>query len=211
MSPRTLNIDSLPDESGLGGGLARQLPASQTNEDEERARYKWLQSDLSRIRELAEDHRLTAAQIAAHFGMTRNQIITKCNRVGIQLANRQPYTGNLKGIPKTKVPKTRFDVPNDAPATATTENTTSPPSREVMPIEQKPTLAMRTSRPCQWPLAAVGRGTYAFCNEDCAPGKSYCTAHARIAYKAPADRRSTRSAVALITPAEVRPQQLALA
>jgi len=126
-------------------------------------RIRWPENRSSALSELVEE-KLSARQIAAILGVTRNAVIGRCYRAGLQLQGRP--TGN-PGVRKR------------------------PPVQRQIPVVERPdslniTFADLSTGQCKY--AVTESPPHLFCGHQTAGGSSYCAYHYRLCYR-PEDRR----------------------
>jgi GcrA cell cycle regulator len=132
---------------------------------------------------------LTCSQIATEIGVTRNAVIGKIHRLGLgpgRAAAAAPGRSCPPRLRRPRLPSQRAllrliggtpSIAGDAVITAITID--SPQSCSLLDLAHDK---------CRWPLSDPGAPGFAFCGNDQAAGFSYCSAHARMAYR-PAARR----------------------
>lgn len=116
----------------------------------------WSQDDIARLRELAADVSLSAADIGRHFGVSKNAIIGKLNRLGVQRPEGISRGGAHRPAP-----------PKPAPL----------PAPRLMPAD------MRPPTDCAYPIGDPKRIGFHYCNAQPWPGRSYCVVHMRVCYE----------------------------
>lgn len=107
---------------------------------------------------------LSASQIAAEFGLTRNAIIGKVHRLGLEKRGR--------GQNMARRPRTVRTTPFKA-LPAIVKSVPLPPEPELPPSCAPVTLMQLEDRQCRWPVGDLYCGAPA--------DKSWCTYHARLA------------------------------
>lgn len=110
-------------------------------------------------------------QIAQELGRSRNAIIGKAHRLGLQIEARHLPKPPVK-LPKPKMKKSDIYVP-------------PPPPREIPAPENPVSLMDLESHHCR---AIVGKdydNLATYCGRDKIDGISYCAGHARIFYIQP--------------------------
>ena len=138
---------------------------------------------------------LSASQIAAELGgVTRNAVIGKVHRLGLSgRAKAKPAVAArprkvVKAAQRTTTIVSRGNlavveyveaVPEVMPVR---ENVVIPMSRRISIMELREGV-------CRWPLGDPLQSDFAYCGGDCGVGRTYCEAHARIAFQPQGDRR----------------------
>jgi GcrA cell cycle regulator len=133
---------------------------------------------------------LTCSQIADEIGVTRNAVIGKIHRLGLS-------PGRTAGRPARERP------PRDRPPRSSQRQllrlvyAQTPCDAEtaavgLTPVEsaQRCSLFELTHGKCRWPINDPGNADFAFCGNDSIAVFSYCTGHARMAYRFPTRRRA---------------------
>lgn len=139
---------------------------------------------------------LSASQIAAELGgVTRNAVIGKVHRLGLSgrtkakpAAAARPRNKTIKAPARTTTVSFRGNlaVVEMVDAIAVAE-----PVREsvVIPMSRRVSIMELREGVCRWPLGDPLQADFAYCGADCGAGKTYCEAHARIAFQPHNDRR----------------------
>jgi GcrA cell cycle regulator len=138
---------------------------------------------------------LTCSQIAAEIGVSRNAVIGKIHRLGIE-TGRKPASlaGAMRAAParprerQTRIAQILRAI--DARSEPAAIMTNALPNIE---SAQRCSLLDLTGGRCRWPLSDPGKDDFAFCNNDAVSGFSYCAGHARMAYRLPVSRASVRA------------------
>jgi GcrA cell cycle regulator len=140
---------------------------------------------------------LTCSQIAAEIGVSRNAVIGKIHRLGLS-------QGRPAGEPARSCPP-RVRRPRVSPQRAflrlvgVETRSDDGTAFDCMPVEstQRCSLLDLAQGKCRWPVTdASGEANGAlhaadlFCGNEAAAGFSYCTGHARMAYRVPVRRRA---------------------
>lgn len=148
---------------------------------------------------------LSASQIASELGgVTRNAVIGKVHRLGL--------SGRAKAKPASVArPRAKTIVKQQAPIMRSTgsgggggvrgnlavaevldvELIAQPKPREnvVIPMSRRISIMELREGVCRWPLGDPLHADFAYCGSDCSVGKTYCEAHARIAFQPQNERR----------------------
>jgi len=135
---------------------------------------------------------LSCSQIAAQIGVTRNAVIGKIHRLGLSPV-RPPGATVRNCPPRTRDPRAASQrrrlrlLWSDGAVTAEAE--AAPAAVESAAPCSLLDLAQGK---CRWPVsdAHSGGADFVFCGNAAIDGLSYCTGHARMAYRAPARRRA---------------------
>jgi GcrA cell cycle regulator len=138
---------------------------------------------------------LSASQIATELGgVTRNAVIGKVHRLGLSgRAKAKPAAvARPRKIVKTNLRSTSIGVRgNLAVVELADAEPEIMPAREnvVIPMSRRISIMELREGVCRWPLGDPLQTDFAYCGADCGVGKTYCEAHARIAFQPHGDRR----------------------
>ena len=124
--------------------------------------FKWTPQNVQKLTKMLAKG-MSARQIAEDFGVTRNSVIGKANRLGLSVQAEK----KAKASSPAKAEK-----PKKAPAKV---------KREIIHIAQ-PTSPTSESA-CQWPIGDPGTPEFKFCYEPAKAGRPYCEEHCDIAYR----------------------------
>ena len=134
---------------------------------------------------------LSCSSIAAQIGCTRNAVIGKANRLGLE---RRRSKNLCSGQPRVRKPRNRNRSGSSVLILAPRINPEPfvPLEEIVIPEAQRKTLLELTEETCRWPVGDPQADDFYFCGGEVGPVdcKPYCRAHARIAYTRPASRRA---------------------
>ena len=119
---------------------------------------------------------LSCAQIAQEIGVSRNAVIGKMNRLGLSRGRRIAAPGN----PRAASPRRPHVLTQRLALKALFA--AEPVVTDVLSPEPC-SLFNLTARKCRWPIGSVGTPDFNFCGNSTADGVSYCTGHARMAYR----------------------------
>ena len=136
---------------------------------------------------------LSCAQIAQEIGVSRNAVIGKMNRLGLSRGRRIAAPGTPRAARRPHVLTQRLALKALFAAEPVVTNVLSP---------EPCSLFNLTARKCRWPIGSVGTPDFNFCGNSTADGVSYCTGHARMAYRFSGRAQSS--------PGTPRPGQIAL-
>lgn len=147
---------------------------------------------------------LSAGKIAVEMGITRNKVIGKLDRLGL-LGTRS----NQKKEPGQRLPRSRKPrvVYLRTLGIAVEVGPQEPSSAELdkqIPQEQRRTLMQLTVHTCHYPVGHPHDSDFFFCGAQALEGKvglgktspiPYCSRHARVAYRPPGSRGSSKGVV----------------
>lgn len=160
----------------------------------------WTQERVEQLRSFVVTG-LTCSQIAAQIGVSRNAVIGKIHRLG--LSPGRPSGGSARSCPpRVRHPRAAnrrqrlrlmwsegAEVPVAPMQAADATTTGSIPVQSAQPCS----LIDLANGKCRWPLSDAANGRtadFTFCGNAAIEGLSYCTGHARMAYRAPVRRRA---------------------
>ena len=136
------------------------------------------------------DAGLSCSQIAGEIGTTRNAVIGKMHRLGLsrpknlfadRLKPRQPATNAWR--PKALRPK--IAGLSISAQRKMLRSAYPGPAGQEEPVESphKCSLLELRQAQCRWPLSEPGSRDFGFCGNPTIDGLSYCSGHARLAYR----------------------------
>jgi GcrA cell cycle regulator len=150
----------------------------------------WTPERIAQLRNFV-DSGLTCSQIAAEIGVTRNAVIGKIHRLGLSPGRPAASPGRARPprARRPRLPSRRHLlrlVYAEAPGIADGVD------KEAHTIESplRCSLLELTQDTCRWPVSDPGAADFAFCGNAAHRGLPYCAAHARMAYRFPAQRRA---------------------
>lgn len=147
---------------------------------------KWSAQAIEAIGKLMLEG-LTATQIGAEFGVTRNTIIGIAHRhlngSGVGFARRN------SGVKRVKAPRTRlFFTPRMFEGKPYRKP--EPEPVEIVPL--KISLLELTSSTCKFPIGDPQHEDFGFCGHPAKTGRIYCAFHHRLAYSRSESRTDAR-------------------
>jgi GcrA cell cycle regulator len=121
-------------------------------------------------------------EMAANIGFTKNQVIGLVHRMGLTPRPSPIKGGGPSGNSKRDEARARGEVQRAAREKRTIADA-------AVKREQVKFRPMYLPRPtaCCWPNGDPGTPGFHFCGVPSAPGRPYCSAHARIAYRTVAE------------------------
>ena len=141
----------------------------------------WNDENVSRLRELW-DQGLPTAQIGKLIGFTKNAVVGKAHRIGLERRpspiRRTAIKPDRKKARSPVMPKLNFEN-NVVKQKEDTSNT-----RVFQPMV-KNLLASNTKRKCEWPIGHPDEAEFHFCEKERFEDKPYCLYHCAIAYVIP--------------------------
>lgn len=171
--------------------------------------FKWPIEAVDQLKALFAGG-LSAGQIAIemNIGVSRNAIIGKISRLGLQRASRAPFIRKPQAprTPGPSKPKPRkiTDYAKDTSlatrAIARKQRAEQDPTEIIdllpdsdIPIAQRRTIVTITDDTCHWPVGTPGADDFFFCGAVTA-SRPYCTAHCHRAYDKVRTHQSVREA-----------------
>lgn len=142
----------------------------------------WTDQKVSDLKTLCQNKSLTARMIAAELRVTRNSVMSKCRRCGIELPGHR-YGANLT----TREKQERADKARGEKRAVRHTPGGSPLPRErydesVFVADQKNHVGILelTKRTCRWPYGESPN--FQYCGAEPVEKNPYCPFHHRIAY-----------------------------
>jgi GcrA cell cycle regulator len=163
----------------------------------------WTAEAIEDLKKLALEGK-SASHIAAALGATsRNAVIGKASRMGVQLSGGGRGAGPRKaraGRPQwASAPYTRPSAHGSDVALTGDPRVKPVEGRAAWTLGEVEIGEMRRLRfeeirefACRWPLGDPRSGEFAYCGLTPAKGQSYCAGHCRMAYRPPQARQSAR-------------------
>ena len=140
----------------------------------------WDENNVSKLRELW-DQGLPTAQIGKLLGFTKNAVVGKAHRIGLERRpspiRRTAVKPDRKKARSPVMPKLNFE--NHVENTTNQKESTSfqPMIKNLYNSNQK--------RGCEWPVGHPDEIDFHFCNKDRFEDKPYCIDHCAVAYVVP--------------------------
>lgn len=141
---------------------------------------------------------LSASQIAGELGgVTRNAVIGKVHRLGLSgRAKAKPASisrPRVKQVLKQQVRTVSISVRGNLAMVEMVEAQPDvvhqPRENVVIPMSKRISIMELREGVCRWPLGDPLTSDFAYCGADCSGGKTYCDAHARMAFQPQNERR----------------------
>ena len=141
----------------------------------------WNETNVARLKELW-DQGLPTAQIGKLLGFTKNAVVGKAHRIGLERRpspiRRTAVKPDRKKARSPIIPKLNFETVKE-------EHIISPkPQQNFQPVV-KSLLANHTKRGCEWPDGHPDESDFKFCGKDRFEDKPYCLDHCAVAYVIP--------------------------
>ena len=141
----------------------------------------WDDSNVFRLKELW-DQGLPTAQIGKLLGFTKNAVVGKAHRIGLERRpspiRRTAIKPDRKKARSPVIPLLNFEKKD-------------PEQKEINSIKKtfqpsiKNLFVSNTKRRCEWPLGHPDEAEFHFCNKERFEDKPYCLDHCAVAYVIP--------------------------
>jgi len=141
----------------------------------------WDDDNVSRLKELW-DQGLPTAQIGKLLGFTKNAVVGKAHRIGLE---RRPSPIRRTAV-KPDRKKARSPVmPKLAFETSSIEEKIYTPKISTFTSNVKNIFTANLKRGCEWPEGHPDEPEFHFCNKERFEDKPYCLNHCVVAYVIP--------------------------
>ena len=141
----------------------------------------WDDDNVSRLKELW-DQGLPTAQIGKLLGFTKNAVVGKAHRIGLE---RRPSPIRRTAV-KPDRKKARSPVmPKLAFETSSIEEKIYTPKIATFTPNVKNIFTTNAKRGCEWPKGHPDEPEFRFCNKERFEDKPYCLNHCVVAYVIP--------------------------
>jgi len=141
----------------------------------------WNDDNVGRLKELW-DQGLPTAQIGKLLGFTKNAVVGKAHRIGLERRpspiRRTAVKPDRKKARSPIMPKLNFEKKSEIIHNHLTEVRVFQPNI-------KNTLTSKSKRGCEWPLGHPDETEFHFCNKERFEEKPYCLDHCSLAYVVP--------------------------
>ena len=149
----------------------------------------WNESNVARLRELW-DQGLPTAQIGKLLGFTKNAVVGKAHRIGLERRpspiRRTAVKPDRKKARSPIIPKLNFET-TKIQEIAEISN----PQKKYQPIV-KNLITNQTKRGCEWPEGHPDESDFKFCGKERFEDKPYCLDHCAVAYVIPEKEESEK-------------------
>ena len=140
----------------------------------------WNESNVSRLKELW-DQGLPTAQIGKLLGFTKNAVVGKAHRIGLERRpspiRRTAVKPDRKKARSPIVPTLKFEASKEESKQALKKESFQPTVKNLFTNQSK--------RGCEWPEGHPDESEFKFCGKDRFEDKPYCIDHCAIAYVIP--------------------------
>ena len=138
----------------------------------------WDDNNVSKLRELW-DQGLPTAQIGKLLGFTKNAVVGKAHRIGLERSpspiRRTAVKPDRKKARSPIIPKLNFEVKKD-------EVKETPVHQQTFQPLVKNLFTKSVKRGCEWPEGHPDESDFKFCGKERFEDKPYCIDHCAVAY-----------------------------
>ena len=148
----------------------------------------WNDENVARLRDLW-DQGLPTAQIGKLLGFTKNAVVGKAHRIGLERRpspiRRTAVKPDRKKARSPIMPKLNFEASEEkSNETINTKTAFQPPVKNL--------LSNNNKRGCEWPQGHPDEIDFHFCGKERFEEKPYCLEHCAIAYVLPEKEETDR-------------------
>ena len=147
----------------------------------EEKKMSWNEENVARLRELW-DQGLPTAQIGKLIGFTKNAVVGKAHRIGLERRpspiRRTAAKPDRKKARSPVMPKLNFETSKEITNTQSKETSTFQPVVKNFFTQPK-------KRGCEWPEGHPDEPEFHFCGKERFEDKPYCLDHCAVAYVIP--------------------------
>ncbi len=140
----------------------------------------WDDSNVTKLRELW-DQGLPTAQIGKLLGFTKNAVVGKAHRIGLERRpspiRRTAVKPDRKKARSPVMPRLNFEVKQGETKQNNEESSFQPVVKNLFNLS--------TKRGCEWPQGHPDESDFHFCGKDRFEDKPYCLDHCAVAYVIP--------------------------
>ena len=151
----------------------------------------WDDNNVSKLRELW-DQGLPTAQIGKLLGFTKNAVVGKAHRIGLERRpspiRRTAVKPDRKKARSPIIPKLNFEVKKDEVREPLTHQQTFQPV-------VKNLFTKSVKRGCEWPEGHPDESDFKFCGKERFEDKPYCIDHCAVAYVIPEKEESEKQQI----------------
>ncbi len=150
----------------------------------------WDENNVTKLRELW-DQGLPTAQIGKLLGFTKNAVVGKAHRIGLERRpspiRRTAVKPDRKKARSPVMPKLNFENKQEDTRTPTENFTFQPVVKTI--------FGSAVKRGCEWPEGHPDENDFHFCGKDRFEDKPYCLDHCAVAYVIPEKEENDRQEV----------------
>ena len=151
----------------------------------------WDDNNVSKLRELW-DQGLPTAQIGKLLGFTKNAVVGKAHRIGLERRpspiRRTAVKPDRKKARSPIMPKLNFEVKKD-------EVKENPVHQQTFQPLVKNLFTKSVKRGCEWPEGHPDESDFKFCGKERFEEKPYCIDHCAVAYVIPEKEESEKQQI----------------
>ena len=151
----------------------------------------WNDDNVARLKELW-DQGLPTAQIGKLLGFTKNAVVGKAHRIGLERRpspiRRTAVKPDRKKARSPIIPKLNFEVKKD-------EVKESPVHQQTFQPVVKNLFTKNVKRGCEWPEGHPDESDFKFCGKERFEDKPYCIDHCAVAYVIPEKEESEKQQI----------------
>tara|TARA_Y100001936_G_C15544254_1_gene394133 strand:- start:51 stop:518 length:468 start_codon:yes stop_codon:yes gene_type:complete len=140
----------------------------------------WDENNVTKLRELW-DQGLPTAQIGKLLGFTKNAVVGKAHRIGLERRpspiRRTAVKPDRKKARSPVMPKLNFENSQEKSVGQKDVNSFQPVVKNIFNNHQK--------RGCEWPVGHPDEIDFHFCDKERFEDKPYCIDHCAVAYVIP--------------------------
>ncbi len=151
----------------------------------------WDDSNVSKLRDLW-DQGLPTAQIGKLLGFTKNAVVGKAHRIGLERRpspiRRTAVKPDRKKARSPIIPKLNFETTKD-------EIKDKPIVQQNFQPIVKNLFTKKIRRGCEWPEGHPDESDFKFCGKERFEEKPYCINHCAVAYVIPEKEESEKQQI----------------
>ena len=140
----------------------------------------WDDNNVAKLRDLW-DQGLPTAQIGKLLGFTKNAVVGKAHRIGLERRpspiRRTAVKPDRKKARSPVMPKLNFESAKEPESVSTEPSVFQPVVKNIFTAAPK--------RGCEWPEGHPDEADFHFCGKDRFEDKPYCLDHCAVAYVVP--------------------------
>ena len=140
----------------------------------------WDENNVTKLRELW-DQGLPTAQIGKLLGFTKNAVVGKAHRIGLERRpspiRRTAVKPDRKKARSPVMPKLNFESKQEIQSASNNNSTFQPVVKNLFIKTDK--------RGCEWPMGHPDESDFHFCEKERFEDKPYCLQHCAVAYVLP--------------------------
>ena len=150
----------------------------------------WDDNNVAKLRDLW-DQGLPTAQIGKLLGFTKNAVVGKAHRIGLERRpspiRRTAVKPDRKKARSPVMPKLNFEKASEPEITNTEPTTFQPVVKNLFNTSPK--------RGCEWPEGHPDEAGFHFCGKDRFEDKPYCLDHCAVAYVVPEKEENEKTEI----------------